>query len=200
MSRVTSQTLFSSRQYLFVYVCDCVGVGCTCTAYCSTTSTVRARLHCATRCGGVSRPCSCSCRRDVTHSLAIEYRYIQSNPMPGGRAIANTLAEVSAGVRTSKALTHLFLSSSEDLKCRNLMCERVGECCVCRLSLSLDRTPQLLELDISSNNLDCVPENLWSLNKLEVLRTIDHGSRKSIPVFRWQRPRQNASQKQSPLV
>lgn len=81
--------------------------------------------------------------------------------------IARTLAQVSRNV--NGRITHLLLPNSLDLQCRNLMCERVGECCVCRLSLTLDRTPFLKVLDLSNNQLDRLPDNLWTLKHLEEL-------------------------------
>lgn len=53
---------------------------------------------------------------------------------------------IARSIREASALKHvrsLLLRRSEDLVCRNMLCEKVGEPCVCRLDLVLSRIPQL---------------------------------------------------------
>ena len=66
-------------------------------------------------------------------------------------------------------LQALNLSASDDLLCRNLMCEHVGDPCICRLSAVLDKLPGLEHLDLSNNNLSALPEALGRLSKLQTL-------------------------------
>lgn len=53
--------------------------------------------------------------------------------------IARSIREASA----LKQVSSLVLRRSEDLVCRNMLCEKVGEPCVCRLDLVLARIPKL---------------------------------------------------------
>ena len=66
-------------------------------------------------------------------------------------------------------LQALNLSASDDLLCKNLMCEHVGDPCICRLSAVLDKLPSLEHLDLSNNNLSALPEVLSRLPKLITL-------------------------------
>ena len=63
--------------------------------------------------------------------------------------IATTLF---SAVRNAKTVEHLVLKRSEDLICRNLFCEKVGEVCICRLSSVIEKLPNLKILDLSNNN------------------------------------------------
>ena len=56
------------------------------------------------------------------------------------------------------ALQVLTLSAAEDLICNNLMCEKLGDPCVCKLSVALNRMKILERLDLSNNRLVTVPE------------------------------------------
>lgn len=86
----------------------------------------------------------------------------------------------------------LDLSRSEDLLCRNLVCERVGEPCICRLAVVLERhaatlawlslagnglsqlpasltaLPALRHLDVSANRLSALPDGFTNLRRLQV--------------------------------
>lgn len=86
----------------------------------------------------------------------------------------------------------LDLSRSEDLLCRNLVCERVGEPCICRLAVALERhaatlawlslagnglmqlpaaltlLPALRYLDLSANELSALPAGFTDLRSLQV--------------------------------
>lgn len=64
----------------------------------------------------------------------------------------------------------LILSASRDIQCSNLMCEHVGNPCLCRLSLALERVSSSLEtLDLSRNHLTSFPQSLWQLDHLQHL-------------------------------
>jgi Leucine-rich repeat (LRR) protein len=60
----------------------------------------------------------------------------------------------------------LLLPSSQDLICKNMMCEHVGSSCACKLSLVLERLPQLQEMDLSNNKLRFLPESTFQLTHL----------------------------------
>ncbi len=71
------------------------------------------------------------------------------------------------------AVRRLDLSSSGDLECRNLMCERLGEACACRLARFVQQTAlhALEELDVSGAGLRALPTAVFdSLPALQVLR------------------------------
>ena len=65
------------------------------------------------------------------------------------------------------SLTKLDLSGgSADLRCVNLLCERVGRSCVCRLSLALSRVAErqggsLAELSLARNGIEELPRAVW---------------------------------------
>ncbi|RLN91539.1 hypothetical protein BBJ28_00015798 [Nothophytophthora sp. Chile5] len=71
--------------------------------------------------------------------------------------------------RVGAAVSSLQLPQSPDLVCRNLMCEHVGDACACRLSLVLERVPQLQRLDLSNNALRALPASTFSLQELTQL-------------------------------
>ena len=64
--------------------------------------------------------------------------------------------------------TGLRLRNSKELICHNYMCEKVGETCLCQLSMVLSRMRDLRHLDLSSNRLSQLPE-VWLLPQLESL-------------------------------
>jgi len=80
--------------------------------------------------------------------------------------VAKSLSEAT---RAGKRLRELILSSSEDLRCVNLMCEKVGEPCICRLARTLSQTPALERLVLSNNNLTVLPEEVFKLQSLRYL-------------------------------
>ncbi len=63
----------------------------------------------------------------------------------------------------------LDLSRSMDLVCNNLLCEKVGEACICRLSRVLERLSALEWLSLANNRLQSLPESLCSLPNLRHL-------------------------------
>lgn len=56
----------------------------------------------------------------------------------------------------------LELAGSQDVVCKNIMCEHVGDACPCRLSLVLERLPNLQRLNIASNGLKSLPPALFT--------------------------------------
>ncbi len=70
-------------------------------------------------------------------------------------------------------LPGLRLRGSAELVCSNLMCEKVGQTCLCKLSIVLSRMDHLRHLDLSANRLDRLPE-VWRLPNLETLDLRDN--------------------------
>jgi hypothetical protein len=68
-----------------------------------------------------------------------------------------------------EAATEVLLSSSKDLACVNLMCERIGQGCACRLALSLDRMPLVHTVDVRGNKLPVLPDSVWTRPQLVTL-------------------------------
>lgn len=77
--------------------------------------------------------------------------------------VARSLRDVA---RDGKAVQELLLPKSDDLVCRNIMCEFVGSSCACRLALVLERVPQLERMDLSNNQLRLLPDPVFALTKL----------------------------------
>lgn len=64
----------------------------------------------------------------------------------------------------------LELRASEDLRCVNMMCEKVGEACVCRLSRVLEKNgADLRSLCLAGNGLEQLPPSVFELPHLQVL-------------------------------
>ena len=64
----------------------------------------------------------------------------------------------------------LDLRNSSDLQCVNMMCEKVGEACVCRLSRVLEKNGQeLRSLCLADNKLTQLPDIVFELPHLQVL-------------------------------
>jgi hypothetical protein len=49
------------------------------------------------------------------------------------------------------------------------MCEKVGKPCICKLSRTLAKTPNLRVLDLANNNLEELPDAVGDLQSLVVL-------------------------------
>lgn len=93
-----------------------------------------------------------------------------SSSSSGNPLIAVSLNEL---YQKRSTVTQLCLSASNDLKCVNLMCEKLGYGCACRLALALERCSQLQLIDISENLLPLLPDSLWSstfTKSLEILK------------------------------
>ena len=73
-------------------------------------------------------------------------------------AVARSLAEAS---RLTSSVRSLALRASADLQCRNIMCEKVGGACACRLALTLQRLSGLTSVDVADNALGVLPSSLW---------------------------------------
>lgn len=85
----------------------------------------------------------------------------------------STMAGVARSLKEAARLTNgtksLILRASEDLICKNMMCAKLGEACVCRLALTISRLPGLQELDLADNDLGVLPESVFELPGLESL-------------------------------
>ena len=71
-----------------------------------------------------------------------------------------------------KGVTRIVLPQSEDLKCVNLFCEKVGGPCVCRLERAICRehlAATVEEVDLSGNGLTHLPPSIAKLVQLRVL-------------------------------
>ena len=67
----------------------------------------------------------------------------------------------------------LQLSKSPDLVCMNMMCEKVGKPCLCRLSVALQKLGVLRTLELAGNQIAAVPdavapEHLPELRRLDI--------------------------------
>ena len=91
------------------------------------------------------------------------------------RSTTSRASSLGQAVRTAQTIESLDLQESSDLLCVNLMCEKVGEPCICRLSGVLERLPQLKHLNLSQNQLTSIPE---SIGKLGQLRSLDLSNNK----------------------
>lgn len=109
-----------------------------------------------------------------------------------GHADAANGVDVVASLRQLSALAtapratavRVHMRASPDLVCHNVMCERVGEACLCRLQLALQRaaaSTALVELDVSGNRLAALPQAAvdGSMRALRVLRA--EGNRLELP-------------------
>lgn len=95
------------------------------------------------------------------------------------RTTTSSASSLGQAIRTAQTIESLDLRESSDLLCVNLMCEKVGEPCICRLSGVLERLPQLKRLNLSQNQLTSIPE---SIGKLGQLRSLDLSNNKLIDL------------------
>jgi hypothetical protein len=100
----------------------------------------------------------------------------------------------STSLETHRGLRHaaldlenvqwLDLSASQDLVCKNMMCEKVGEVCVCKLAVwasqSRPRLQQLKHLDLSHNGLEILPDSVFDLLTLRSLN-VSHNKFHELP-------------------
>eukprot|EP00873_Tetraselmis_striata_P045039 jgi/Tetstr1/465303/TSEL_010001.t1 len=68
---------------------------------------------------------------------------------------------LAAAVRQPRSVGSLRLEASPELVCHNMLCEKVGDPCVCRLARALERLPSLTALSLAGNGLDQLPDALW---------------------------------------
>ena len=64
----------------------------------------------------------------------------------------------SAALTRAWSLQVLQLKGSQDLVCMNMMCEKLGDPCLCRVSVALQRLHKLAHLDLSENSLPALPD------------------------------------------
>ena len=84
---------------------------------------------------------------------------------------------------TEHALQELNLASSSDLVCTNIICEKVGDPCICRLSHALERLKDVVSLNLSGNRLTALPASIGSLKHLEVLNASNNDLRELPPTM-----------------
>eukprot|EP00310_Coccolithus_braarudii_P016415 CAMPEP_0183342304 /NCGR_PEP_ID=MMETSP0164_2-20130417/8435_1 /TAXON_ID=221442 /ORGANISM="Coccolithus pelagicus ssp braarudi, Strain PLY182g" /LENGTH=125 /DNA_ID=CAMNT_0025512843 /DNA_START=41 /DNA_END=418 /DNA_ORIENTATION=- len=65
-------------------------------------------------------------------------------------------------------LPGLRLAGSLELICGDPICMKFGEVCLCRLSMALERLEHVRHLDMSSCNIERLPE-VWKMPNLETL-------------------------------
>lgn len=80
-----------------------------------------------------------------------------------------TAASLGQAVRNAATVETLSLEASPDLLCMNLMCEKVGDPCICRLSVVLEKLHQLEGLNLSGNKLISLPDSIGQLQRLRYL-------------------------------
>ena len=61
-----------------------------------------------------------------------------------------------------------------DMQCRNMLCEKIGKPCICRLATVLQQMTSLRSLLLTGNGLEDLPDTLWALRELEVLDLRDN--------------------------
>ena len=98
-----------------------------------------------------------------------------STPPSSSTDTFTSMKSAALALTSGRSVRVLDFSESEDLKCRNLMCERIGGPCVCRLARYVEQHAESLEaslevLDISMNGIPAFPE---SILKLKGLRTLN---------------------------
>ena len=130
------------------------------------------------------------------NSFESHARHYSSSPSSRGGADqpptttkTTTATSIAEALRLApNSLKRLDLSDgSADLRCVNLLCERVGGSCVCRLSLALQRVAErqgasLAELSLASNGIEELPRGVFEFFGGE--DDDDDGKRKSKPCFR----------------
>ena len=84
-------------------------------------------------------------------------------------------------------MQELDLRASRDLVCNNLLCEKVGEPCICRLSRALERLPALSRLDLSGNGLVGLPDSICALQQLQHL-DLSSNNIQQLPCCLWRMP------------
>lgn len=104
----------------------------------------------------------------------------QSTQLMSKRAATDCAISLGQAVRTSRTVQTLDLRESPDLLCVNLMCEKVGDPCICRLSAVLERLPQLKHLNLSHNQLTSIPDSIGRLTELHSL-DLSHNNLSNLP-------------------
>eukprot|EP00937_MAST-01D_sp_MAST-1D-sp2_P000618 g618.t1 len=61
------------------------------------------------------------------------------------------------------------MPASADLVCQNLMCEKLGGACVCRLARFMEAFPLMEFVNLADNAIDVLPDTLWNYSGLREL-------------------------------
>lgn len=94
---------------------------------------------------------------------------------------ATTAVSLGQAVRHADSVETLNLEHSPDLLCVNLMCEKVGDPCICRLSRVLEKLRHLKGLNLSGNKLTSLPESISQLERLQYL-DLSNNNLQMLPV------------------
>jgi hypothetical protein len=102
-------------------------------------------------------------------------RLSSTSSTPAATTSATSATSLAEATQKGPAnLTSLTLVSSPDLVCHNLMCEHVGDPCICRLARLLERCPGLEVLALPGNALPALPPVVWALPRLVSLDVSDN--------------------------
>lgn len=75
-------------------------------------------------------------------------------------------------------IEELHLDATQDLRCVNIFCSKVGGACVCRLARFLEQTRDRLSsiehMSLRSGGLDRLPDELWNMTMLKTLDLQDN--------------------------
>jgi Leucine-rich repeat (LRR) protein len=99
---------------------------------------------------------------------------LEPPPMQSGTHACKSkgLRETQLALTEGKAITDLDLSDA-NLLCVNIMCERLGEACACRLARVLESVAasqsRLQTLSLAGNRLRALPEAVFAFPELQVL-------------------------------
>ena len=85
------------------------------------------------------------------------------------------------------SVENLNLSKSEDLICKNLMCEKLGEVCICKLarwaSINGPSLDNLQALELENNGLTVLPDSVFDLNQIEYLNLSHNKLIGNLPTY-----------------
>ena len=112
-----------------------------------------------------------------THLSKIALRHYSSLPI----SAAVTATSLGQASRQCDSVSTLDLQQSPDLLCVNLLCEKVGDPCICRLSRVLEKLSCLTHLNLSSNQLISLPDSIGQLTHLRRL-DLSHNNLQTLPV------------------